>query len=87
MCRVADDFVCAFRYKDDAERFYKVLGKRLGKVELKLAEEKTKIIRFPRFEMNKSESLDFLGFEYRWRKSRKGKDVIIKRTIRNKLRN
>lgn len=86
ICRVADDFVCAFRYKDDAERFYKVLGKRLGKFELKLAEEKTKLIEFSRFKMTSSESFDFLGFEYRWEKSRKGNDIIKRRTSRNKIR-
>jgi RNA-directed DNA polymerase len=31
LCRYADDFVCAFQYKRDAERFYRVLGKRLAK--------------------------------------------------------
>lgn len=28
LCRYADDWVCAFRYQDDAERFYRVLPKR-----------------------------------------------------------
>lgn len=28
LCRYADDFVCAFQFKRDAERFYRVLGKR-----------------------------------------------------------
>ena len=49
ICRIADDFICAFRYKEDAEKFYKALGKRLGKFGLELAEEKTKIISFSRF--------------------------------------
>ena len=31
LCRYADDFVCAFQFKRDAERFYRVLGKRLAK--------------------------------------------------------
>ena len=39
ICRLADDFICAFRYKADAEKFYKVLGKRLGKFKLELAEK------------------------------------------------
>ena len=29
LCRYADDFVCAFQNRKDAERFYNVLGKRL----------------------------------------------------------
>jgi retron-type reverse transcriptase len=31
LIRYADDFVCAFQYQDDAERFYQELGQRLGK--------------------------------------------------------
>ena len=34
LIRYADDFVCAFRYLDDASRFYKVLPLRLGKFRL-----------------------------------------------------
>jgi Reverse transcriptase (RNA-dependent DNA polymerase) len=34
LCRFADDWVCAFRYQEDAERFYQVLPKRLEKFDL-----------------------------------------------------
>ncbi|MCP3677999.1 MAG: group II intron reverse transcriptase/maturase, partial [Deltaproteobacteria bacterium] len=40
LCRYADDFVCAFESKTDAERFYHVLEKRLGKFGLEVAAEK-----------------------------------------------
>jgi hypothetical protein len=40
ICRYADYFVCAFRYKRDAERFYNELPKRLRKFELELSLEK-----------------------------------------------
>lgn len=86
ICRVADDFVCAFRYKEDADRFYKVIGKRLGKFGLKLAEEKTKIIKFSKYDDVKSKSFDFVGFEYRWSKSKKGKNIVRRRTSRSKLK-
>lgn len=86
ICRLADDFICAFNKKEDAERFYKVLGKRLSKFKLELAEEKTKIIRFSRFKKYENESFEFLGFEFRWGVSIKGKDVIKRRTSRSKLR-
>lgn len=86
ICRVADDFVCAFRYKEDAEKFYKVIGKRLGKFGLTLAEEKTKILKFSKYDNLRSESFDFVGFEYRWVKSRKGKNIVKRRTSRSKLR-
>ena len=42
--RYADDFVCAFQYERDAERFYGVLGKRLGKYGLELSPEKTRLL-------------------------------------------
>src|SRR3972149_4115437 len=38
--RYADDFVCAFRYRSDAERFYRVLPKRLEKFIVETAPEK-----------------------------------------------
>ena len=86
MCRVADDFVCAFRFKEEAVKFYNTLGKRLGKFGLELAEEKTKIIRFSRFSQFENDSFDFLGFEFRWGSSKNGKNMIMRRTSRNKLR-
>jgi len=49
MCRYADDWVCAFQYRDDARRFYSVLPKRLGRYELQVEPSKTKIVRFSRF--------------------------------------
>jgi len=83
---MADDFICAFRYKADADKFYKVLGKRLGKFKLELAEEKTKIVSFSRFRKYENTSFEFLGFEFRWAVSRNGKDIIKRRTSRGKLR-
>jgi hypothetical protein len=41
---------------------------------------------FNRFRKESSESFDFLGFEYRWVFSRKGKDIIRLRTSPKKLR-
>jgi len=86
MCRYADDFICAFRYKRDAERFYRALGQRLNKFGLELAKDKTNIISFSRFRKSENTSFDFLGFEFRWQVSRHGRDVIKKRTSRSKMR-
>lgn len=86
LCVYADDFVTAFQYKEDAERFYNVLGKRLGKFKLSLSLEKTNILRFSRFEMEKNGVFEFLGFEFRWVKSPKGKDYIRRWTSKSKLR-
>jgi hypothetical protein len=86
LCRFTDDFVCAFRYKSDAEWFYEELGKRLAKFGLELAQEKTRIISFTRFRKHEKTSFEFLGFEYRWGVSHKGKDIIKRRTTRKKLK-
>ena len=84
LCRYADDFICAFRFKDDAEEFYKALVKRLEKFGLSLSRDKTRIIKFSRFEKD-ANYFEFLGFEFRWGTSRKGKDIIKRRTSRKKL--
>jgi len=86
LCRYADDFVCAFRYKSDAKKFYQVVGKRLKKFGLELAEEKTNIISFTRFRKYENTYFEFLGFEFRWGVSHKGKDVIKRSTSQNKLK-
>ncbi len=85
LIRFADDFVCAFEYEEDARRFYEVLGKRLGKFGLGLSAEKTRIIPFSPKALGMS-SFDFLGFEFRWGKDRKGKPHVDKRTARKSLR-
>ena len=84
--RYADDFVCAFRYRKDAEMFYHLMQKRLKKFNLELSMEKTNIILFSRYKKNQSSSFEFLGFEFRWTKSFKGKDIIKRRTSRKKLK-
>lgn len=94
MVRFADDFVCMFQYKDDAERFYYALLKRLAKFNLTVAEEKTKIIRFGRFAesarrkvgLGKPETFDFLGFTHYCGKSRTGSFRIKRKTSRKKFR-
>ena len=86
ICRFADDFICAFRYKEDAERFYRTIGKRLKKFGLELAWEKTKIISFSRFRKHEKTSFEFLGFEFRWVTTHNGKDNIARSTSRGKLR-
>lgn len=85
MIAYADDFVCAFRYKEDAERFMEALEKRFNKFGLELAKEKTKLIKFSRFSKERNGNFDFLGFTYRWIKSREGKDIITHTTSKKKF--
>jgi group II intron reverse transcriptase/maturase len=87
LIRFADDFVCVFEIEEDARRFYEVLGKRLGKFGLELSAEKTQIIPFSAKALGReASSFDFLGFEFRWGKDRKGKPHVDKRTARKSLR-
>jgi RNA-directed DNA polymerase len=86
LIRFADDFVCAFEEQEDAQRFFEVLGKRLGKFGLDLTEEKTRIIGFSSTEKSGKTSFDFLGFEFRWGKDRAGKPNVKRRTSSEKLR-
>ncbi len=77
--------VCAFRYRRDAERFYRTLPKRLGKFQLKVAPEKTQIIRFSRFHPSMRRRFTFLGFELYWMPDWKGVPRVKRRTARKKL--
>jgi hypothetical protein len=86
LIRFADDYVCAFEKQTDAQRFYEVLGIRLGKFGLELSVEKTRIIGFSPTDRPGKTSFDFLGFELRWGKDRAGKPHVKRRTSSKKLR-
>ena len=72
LIRYADDFVCCFQNKWEAEIFRQRLEERFAKYGLTLAEEKTKILEFGRFAAEnrkksgegKPETFDFLGFTF-----------------------
>lgn len=76
-CRSADDFIFGFRYKENAERLLNTLGLRLKKFGLELAEEKTGMVVFSRFKKHLGTKFSFLGFDFRWKVSRNGKDYIL----------
>lgn len=80
MVRFADDMVFVFQKSEDAERFYKVLPKRLEKYGLKLHEDKSSLLKSGSKEAeaaeNRGERLPtykFLGFLCYWGKSRNGR--------------
>lgn len=91
--RYADDSVACFQYKEDAQKYYKVLIKRLAKFGLEIAEEKTRIIEFGRFAERdakkrgerKPETFDFLGFTHYCGRSRKGRFKLKWKTSRKKF--
>ena len=79
MVRFADDMVFVFQMSEDAERFYNVLPKRLGKYGLKLHEEKSSLLKSGRKEAEEAEkrgehllTYKFLGFLCYWGKGRHG---------------
>lgn len=91
--RYADDFVCCFQYKSDAENFYLALTERLQKFKLELAKEKTKVITFGRFAeqdckrkgQGKPPTFDFLGFTHYCGKSQKGDFRVKRKSSRKKV--
>ena len=90
LCRYADDFVCAFEYEKDAQRFYEALEKRLNKFNLEVAEKKTHLLVFSRYKIRNGSSFNFLGFEFRWGLSRRINKrlripIVKRRTSREKL--
>jgi hypothetical protein len=86
LLRYADDYICAFEYQAEAERFYAALGPRLEKFGLALATEKTRILPFSRQQPTGQGRFEFLGFEFRWGQDRAGKAHLKRRTARAKLR-
>jgi group II intron reverse transcriptase/maturase len=87
LCVYADDFVCAFEKDVDARRFYQTLPKRMGKYGLEVAPEKTNLIQFSKRGGEANGTFEFLGFEFRWKKSKqKGKPYVKRTTAREKFR-
>ena len=86
LCRYADDFVCAFQYERDAERFHRVLGKRLGKYGLELSPEKTRLLGFSRHQKDAKSRFDFLGLTFLWGQDRTGQDRLQRQTARSRLK-
>ena len=80
----ATRLICAFQYKDEAERFYRELPGRLCTFNLEVAPEKTGMIRFNRFHPGMKVRISFLGFEIFWEKDRAGTVKVKLRTAPKK---
>jgi len=85
LCRYADDFVCAFASKRDAERFFAVLPKRLETFGLQVAPEKTQLVCFSRARPDPGTRIAFLGFELYWQRTFTGRVQLRRRTARKRL--
>jgi group II intron reverse transcriptase/maturase len=89
MIRYADDIVICCGTHHDAERIKAVLGKRLAKFNLRMNEEKTKLVKFSKRKQaqgEKQETFDFLGFTLYLGNSRRGKIVPKVKTRGKTLR-
>jgi group II intron reverse transcriptase/maturase len=85
LTRFVDDFVVAFQYKRDAERFDRRLRRRMHSFGLKLAEEKTRMILFGRFARESAEAygvrpgtFEFLGFKHVSGVDSKGRFAVVR---------
>lgn len=92
--RFADDFVVGFEHQAEAERFKAELAERLEKFNLKLQNEKTRLIEFGRYVTSdrkrrgegKPETFNFLGFTHICSQNRKGKFCVLRQTMKKKMR-
>jgi group II intron reverse transcriptase/maturase len=92
--RWADDFIVGFQYREDAERFLDGLRERFAKFHLELHPDKTRLIQFGRFAdqnrrergLGKPETFNFLGFMHSCDKTRKGRFIVLRQTIKTRLR-
>jgi group II intron reverse transcriptase/maturase len=91
--RYADDFVCTFQYKSEAERFLRELIVRLKKFNLEIAPEKTRLIEFGRFATynckkrseSKPKTFNFLGFTFYCSRGLTGKFTVRLKTDRTRV--
>jgi RNA-directed DNA polymerase len=91
--RYADDMVVGFQYLADAHRFLAELKQRLEAFALEVHPDKTRIIEFGRFAcenrrargQGKPETFAFLGFTHIYGRSREGRGLIRRHTVRERL--
>jgi len=94
LVRYADDIVCGFQHRSDAERFLDEFRARLAQFGLELHPDKTRLIEFGRFAAanrrrrgnGKPETFDFLGFTHSCDQTRKGKFIVLRQTQKKRMR-
>lgn len=90
----ADDMIICFQHKEEAEKVYSLMEKRLNYAGLKFAEDKTRLIEFGRYAserrkkkgLEKPETFDFLGFTHYCSRSKNGKFRVKRKTSRKKFK-
>jgi len=93
LIRYGDDFIVCFQRGDEAKAFEEMLRQRLGKFGLRIAEGKSRVIGFGRYEWEKARregekvaTFDFLGFTHYCDKTRRGKFKLGRKTSSKKFR-
>jgi len=98
LVRYADDAVILVELESDAHRVFEVLPKRLGRFGLEMHPEKTRLVRFAQppdrrlAEQDDEDSIqppgtfDFLGFTHYWGESRRGFQVLKRKTAKDRIR-
>ena len=89
----ATRLVVGFQHKQDAERFLHDLKERLGRFELELHPDKTRLIEFGRFAikdrrqrgLGKPETFDFLGFTHYCVKDGKGRFQLGRKPVSKRM--
>lgn len=92
LVRYADDFIVGFQHRADAERFLVEMQVRLGRFNLKLHPDKTRLLEFGRFARmdrkrrgeGKPETFNFLGFTHICGQTRRGRFAVVRKTMRKK---
>ncbi|MBT5646973.1 MAG: hypothetical protein HOJ41_03825, partial [Rhodospirillaceae bacterium] len=91
--RYVDDAVFGFQHEAEGRAFLKALRERLLAYELKLHPTKTRLVEFGRYAASrrrerrkgKPETFDYLGFTHICGKTREGRFMIKRITIRKRL--
>jgi len=92
--RYADDLVIGFEHQADAHRFLDMMRKRFEEFALTLHPEKTRLIEFGRYAVHnreqrglgKPETFNFLGFTPSCGQTRRGKFIVLRRTMAKRMR-
>jgi group II intron reverse transcriptase/maturase len=90
--RFANDVLVGFQYEWEAKQFLEELRERMRKFSLELHPDKTRLVRFGRTAKRcakvdgaRAGTFDFLGFTHICGKSRAGKFLLVRRTIRKRM--
>jgi group II intron reverse transcriptase/maturase len=86
--RYADDLIVGFEKGSDAKQYLAQLPKRLEKFNLRLAEEKSSLVKFNRWEPEDSGKFTFLGYDFYWSPTKKNpkRRVVKRKTNKKKYR-